>query len=149
MQERLARIAAVVLHFDIKTDYLGQHLLTLAYIEEVKKIRYRFGIVRAGTAAYHERHIIGAVCCAQRQAREIEHIEDIGIAHLILEGESDKIELRYRISALVRPERYLMLAHLLLHVHPRSIHTLTPDIILAVERTVKDADTEVRHSYLV
>ena len=61
----------------------------------------------------------------------------------------DDIKIGNGISALQAGEGDVLLGHLLLHIHPRSIGTLAPDIVVEVEAMVEDADAQVRHTDLI
>ena len=146
---RLLGIASLLLHLDVESAKLGKHLLTLSDIEEVKEICHGLGVISARAATDDYRHAVVSVTGAQRQSRKVEHIEHVGVAHLVLKRNAYHIKGSKRISALAGGQRNTVLLHLLLHIHPRCVNTLAPNVVLLVENAVKYADAEVGHSYFV
>ena len=85
----------------------------------------------------------------QRNAAEVEHIQDITVAQFILQGKADEVKIRQRIARFERIQRDIMRAHLFFHIHPRRENTLTPNVRLFVKKAVEDLDAEVRHTDLI
>ena len=90
-----------------------------------------------------------AVSRLDRQPREIEHIENVGIAQLIHQCKADQIEILDRVAAFEGIERNVMLAHLLFHIAPGRKHTLAPDVFPCVRDRIQNLDAEVRHPDLI
>ena len=57
-----------------------------ANVEEIKELCQRFRIVRTGAAANDKGMLLRTFGCLQRDLRQIQHLQDIGVAHLILNG---------------------------------------------------------------
>lgn len=123
--------------------------LSLADIKQVKEIRQRFGIVRAGTAADHDRIVFLAVVRMQRDVRQIKHLQDIGITHLILDRNTKKIKIMDGILRFERKQRDMFPAHNVIQVRPGGKHALTPDVRPAVKHTVKDLHSQMRHANFI
>ena len=85
----------------------------------------------------------------QRNASEIEHRQDVGVSHLVLQRESNDIKVPERRVALKRKQRYLTLAKLRFHVGPRRVDSLGGPAFVLVEKTVKDLEAEVAHADFV
>ena len=149
VEEGGAGIGALVLHLDVEADDLGEHLLALTDVEEVEEIRHGLGVVGAGAAADDEGTVLAAVSRAEGDFCQLQHIQHGGVAHLVLEGEAQEIEVRHGVAALQAGEGDVLLAHLLLHIHPGGIGALAPDIVVEVEAMVEDADAQVGHTDLV
>ena len=122
---------------------LARGVLSLAEREEIEEVRQRLRIHRADAAAKHDVLQSLALLRQQRHASEIEHIQDVGIAHLIADRKRDQIELRNGIVTLQRPERQAVRPHLRLHVAPRREHALAPDALHLVHHAVEDAHADV------
>ena len=149
MEEGGAGIGALVLHLDVEADDLGEHLLALTDVEEVEEIRHGLGVIGAGAAADDQGAVLAAVSRAEGDLCQLQHIEDGGVAHLILEGEAQEVEVHDRVAALQTGEGHVLLLHLLLHIHPGGIGALAPDVVVEVEAMVEDADAQVGHTDLV
>ena len=149
VQERRARVAALVPHGDIQLHDLRKHFLALTDVEQVEEVRDRLRVIGAGTAADHQRVLLAALARPDRDASQLQHIQHVGVAHLILQGKADEVEHRQRIAAFHRRQRQVVLLHLFLHIHPWVIDTLAPDALVQVQAVVQDADAEIGHTDLV
>ena len=61
---------------------------TLSDIEQIKELCQRLRIVGAGTAADHNRIILGTVYVHAAGSGQIQDLQDIGITHLILDRDT-------------------------------------------------------------
>ena len=61
--------------------------LALAHVEEVKERGQGLRIIGAGTAANYDRVVLATVFCIDRNARQIQDLEDIRITHFVLQGD--------------------------------------------------------------
>ena len=82
-------------------------------------------------------------------ARQIEHIQDVGEAEFVLEGKADDVKIGHRVQALEGIERDMVFPHLLLHVHPGGKDPLAPDVGPLVEQAVKDLHPQVGHPHVI
>ena len=149
VQKVCAIVATFILHADIQTDDLRQHFLALANVEQIKEIRHGLGVIGTRSTTDDEGMLFPSLLGAKRNARERQHIEHCRVAHFVLQRKAEKIELTHRVATFQRAQRQVLTIHLLLHVHPRCEHALAPNVLVIVQRTVKDAHTEIRHADLV
>ena len=126
-----------------------RNLLTLAQGEEVDKVRQGLRIV--GTDATGEDHMLqpGPLAAVQGNPGQVQHIDDIGVAHFVADGEGDHIKIPNGILTLQGPEGELVLAHGILHISPGSEDALTPHALHFVHNAVKNAHTQVGHTQLI
>ena len=130
-------------------EQLVVYLLALADDEEVDKRRHRLRVRCRGTTGHDYRQQVWPVRASERDAAHVQHVEHRRERHLVAYRESDRVELAQRIAAFQRVERDVRLLHLLVHVAPRRVNALTPDIVEAVHGVIQDAHAEVRHAYLI
>ena len=149
MEKGGAGVGALVLHLDIQADDLGEHLLALTDVEEVEEIGHGLGVIGAGTAADDQRAVLATVRGSEGNVGQLQHIEDGGVAHLVLEGEAQEVEIGDGVAALQAGEGDILLTHLLLHIHPGGVGALAPDVVVEVEAMVEDADAQIGHTDLV
>ena len=72
---------------------------------KIKEVRDRLGVVGAGTACNNNRIGFTALFGQKRNVCQIQHVDDVGIAHFIADGKGDHIKILYRILTLQRPKR--------------------------------------------
>ena len=125
-QEGGTSIAAVFFHFDIEVAEFGERFFSFADAENVKEIRDRLGVVAARPAADHDRIPFPAVAGIDRHTAELQGCQHVGVAKLVLQSKAEDIERRDRVTAFVRGQRNIAVAHMLLHIRPGGIYTLTP-----------------------
>ena len=133
VQEVPTGVSALALHTDIEAHDRWKHILALSYIEQIKEIGDRLGVIGAGTAADDNRCILRAVLGAERNFCKVEHIEHVGVAHLVLKRKSNEVEVSQRIAAFQGGERQIVYLHLLLHIDPRVVYAFAPDVLVLVE----------------
>ena len=80
---------------------------------------------------------------------QIQHVEDVGIAHFIAHRKGDEIKVLHRVVALQRPQGQIVLAHLLFHVAPGGKYPLTPNVGLMVHDAVENAHAQIGHTDFV
>jgi hypothetical protein len=96
-----------------------------------------------------ERRAGVAVGGAQRDPRQVEDVEDVGVGHLVLEREADDVEGGERACGLQRQNGQPPGTQLGLHVDPRCERALAGDVGAGVEQAVEDAGAEVAHPDVV
>ena len=69
----------------------GQQFFAVPHQNDVHKVRHRLCVKGAGTAADDDGVSLGAVFGKRRDARQVQHRQDVGIAELVLEGEPHKV----------------------------------------------------------
>ena len=149
MQKFRTGIGPRILHPDVKLHNGREHILALTDVEQVEKVRHRLGVEGARTAADDDGVILRAVTGSERNARKVEHIQHIRVAHFVLERKGNEIKDIQRVAALERNQRQVMQLHLLLHIDPRVINPLAPDVGMLVQGAVQKPHAEVGHPDLV
>ena len=134
--------------FDLGTD-AGQLVLALAQLDDVEEIRDRLRVAGTGAACHDERPALVAVLRIERDARQLQHGEDVGVGQLILEREAHGIEVGERVFALHRVEGQTQTLHLRLHIQPRHEGALAPPVLVAVQQLIEYLFAEKRHSHFV
>ena len=129
---------------DLENDFLA-----FSDDKEVEEVRDRLDIIDAWTAADDERRILAAHGRIEWDARKVEHIEHIGVDHLVLEGESEEVKCMDFPARFEGKERDALLPHLFLHIHPRRIDALGENVRAAVQYLVEDGKSEIAHADLV
>ena len=115
----------------------------------VNEHRQGLGVEGCVAAGDHDRVCVGAVDCVQRNAREIEGGQHVGVAKLGGERDAHEVELTDGSVVFDAELRHAVLAHQRLEVGPHRIGALAQDICLLVEDFVQDRDTLVRRADLV
>ncbi len=72
-----------ILFIQIKEFPVGR--LALPNIEHVKKLRKRFRVVGTRASADNDRILLRTLCSSQGNSGKVKHLQNIGIAHFILE----------------------------------------------------------------
>lgn len=96
-----------------------------------------------------DRVVDGAVGGVQRDAREVERGEHVGVAQLGGEAEAEDVEGAHGPVAVHGELRYAVLAHQLLEVGPDAVGALGEDALALVEHLVEDHDALVGQADLV
>ena len=148
-QESRTRVAAGLLHLDIETDDRGEHILALTNVEQIEKVRDRLGVVGTRTAADDQGRVLAAILGTERNLGKLQHFEHVGVAHFVLERKGNEIKCGKRIAAFQRGQGQVMLFHFLLHIHPRGVGALAPNIGMLVECPIEQAHAEIGHADLV
>ena len=89
------------------------------------------------------------VLAAQGDACQLQHIQHVGVAQLILQRKADEVEIADRVAAFQGIEGDVLPAHFLLHVHPGGKHPLTPKIRDLIHGAVEDFNAQVGHADFV
>ena len=140
---------AALLPFPYRLRELDDLLLAVADHDRVHKIRQRFRIEGAGSAHTNDRIVHAALCGMQRHAAQLQHGQDIGIAHLVLQGEAHQIELIQGRAAFQRKQRHAILFHQFFHIDPRHTHALAQRPRMGVDDRIKNFHAKVRHGHLI
>ena len=133
----------------IEGNDLHGTLLALAQGEEIEEIRQGLGVEGADTAG--EDDILQAlpVLGMEGNARQTQHVQHIGVGHLIADGEGHQIEVLHGVLAFQRPQGEAVLFHSLLHVAQGGEDTLAPDAVHFVHDAVENAHAQVGHADLI
>ncbi len=141
--------AAIVFVLFIQVKKLPVGCLAFPNIEHVKKLRKRFRVVGTRASADNDRILLRTLCSSQRNPCKIKHLQNIGIAHFILERNPEEIKAFHCILGFQGKQRDFFLTHDPVQIRPRGIDPLAPHILPAVEHVVKDLDAKMRHANLV
>ena len=133
----------------VEGDVLQGDLLPLPQHEEVHKGGQGFRVIGAGPPRHHQRGQVPPLLRAQRQARQIQHVQHIGVGHLVAQRESDNVKVAQRIAALQAVQLDALPAHLLLHVSPGSKSPLAPQALNLVHGPIQDTHPQVGHTDLI
>jgi len=82
----------------------------------------------------------------KRNAGKIENLQNVRIAHLILDRDAEEIEVFHGILRLQGKERNLLFFHDPVKICPRGIDPFTPDVRHAVQLFIDNLDAEMGHS---
>ena len=134
--------------FDLGAD-AGQLVFALTQLDHIKKVRNGFRVAGAGATRHDQRPAFIAILGIERDARQIQHSQNIGIGKLVLQGEAHCIKSGERILALHGVERQTKTLHLGLHIQPRHKSALAPPVFVAVEQLIQDLFAEEGHTYLI
>ena len=109
-------------------------------IKNIKEISQGLRVIGAGAAADHDGVFLRTLGSKQRNAREVQHLKDIGVAHLILDREAEEVELLHGILGFQGEKGNVFFSHDLVKIGPGRINALTPDIVTLVEHIIKNLD---------
>ena len=101
------------------------------------------------TAGDHDRVVVAAVDGVQRDAGEVEGVEQVGVAQLGGEADPEEVEGAHRPVAVDGELRDAVLAHHLLHVGPHGVGALGQHPVTLVEHLVEDLHALVGQPDLV
>ena len=118
-----------------------QALLAVADDEQVDERRQQFGILSAGAAGDDERMIERAILAVQRHAAEIEHRQDVRVADLVLQAETEQIEVLQRRVRLQAVERQPVVAQHFLEIEPRREGAFAGPLRVVVHDRIKHLQT--------
>ena len=139
-----ARRLPLLVHVD---GLEGLHL-AVADGEHIDKGHQRLRVERAGTAADDEGSVM-PVLAPKRYARQVQRLQDVREAHLVLEGDAQQVVIPDRRAGFQREQRYVVLPHQVCHVHPRGEHPLAPGVVPGVDGVVEYLHPQVGHAHLV
>ena len=148
LQELLLR-PALLFGLLIQVDVLQGDILSLPQNEEVHKGGQRLGVIAAGPPCHHKGGQLPPVLTAQGQTGQVQHVEHIGIGHLIAQREAHYVKFRDGVSALQTVEQQPLPAQLLFHVPPGGEAALTPDVLPLIHHSVENAAAQVGHTDLI
>ena len=133
----------------VQLHQLHRQVLALAQAHKVDEVGDGLGVVHGGAAGDDQRRKAGALRRVQRDARQIQHVQDGGERHLIAHGKGHNVKIGDGVAGFQREQRHSRLAHLLLHVAPGGEHALTPDAVHLVHDAVQDPHAQIGHADLV
>ncbi len=128
---------------------LQDGLLAVADDRAVDEVGDRLRVEGRVAAGQDDRVVDAAVLRLQRDARQVQGGEHVGVAQLRGEGEAEDVEGADRTVAVDRELRDGVLPHQLLEVRPDAVGALGEDALLLVEHLVEDHDALVGQADLV
>ena len=147
--QELLLVPALLPGLPVELDELHAHVLPLAQDKQIHKGGQRLWIEGAGASRHHDGGQLHPLLTAQGQAGQIQHVEHVGVGHLVAQGEADEIKVGDGVAALQAVEGDALPAHLRLHVQPGGKHPLAPHPLHLVHHTVEDAHAQVGHTDLI
>ena len=84
--------------------------------------------------------------CPHGQTGQVQHIEHVGVGHLVAQREADEVKIRDGVAALQAVERQALSPHLLFHIPPGGEHPLAPAPGQVVHHAVEDAHAQIGHA---
>ena len=133
----------------ITFDDLRRAVFSFSDGKKINKIRQRLRIDRAYAARKYNVFQSIAVFGQQRNLRQFQHVQNIGIAHLIAQRKRDHIKVTDRVMAFQCPEWNPMRTHFVFHIAPRRKDTFTPDAGHLVHYAVENPHANVGHTDLI
>ena len=134
--------------FDLGADG-GQLIFALAQLDHIKEVRNGLRVAGAGAARHDQRPALVAVPGIERDARQIQHGQDVGIGKLVLQRKAHRVKRGERVLALHGVQGQAQTLHLGFHVQPGHKGALTPPVFVAVEQLVQDLFAKEGHAHLV
>ena len=81
--------------------------------------------------------------------RQIQGLQYVGVAHLILQGDSQEIKILHRILGLQGKQRDFLLPEYGIQIRPWGVHAFTVYVLPLVEHGVQDLDAQMGHADFV
>ncbi len=128
---------------------LHRDLLAVADHGAVDKIRQGLGVHGTGSAHDHQGVVFPPLLPAQRHPPQGEHVQDIAVGELVLEGEADDVEFSEGPFGLEGNQRRPICTEQVLHVGPGSVDPLCRQPVKAVENMVENGETDVAHPHFI
>ena len=128
---------------------LRQKVLPLPDEGHINKIRHRLGVVHGGAPGNDQGRQTRPVLPPEGDSRQVQHIQNGGIGHLVAHGKANDVKVPDGVSGLQGVEGDAGGAHLLLHVPPGGEGPLAPDPGHVVQNPVQDAVAQVGHADLI
>ena len=96
-------------------------------------------MIGAGASGQHQWVIIRPLTGQHRYAAQVQHIEDVGIAHLILQGKVNKIHLMKGCLAFQGCQRQASLPQQRFHIAPGRANPFAPYLVHLIQAIIKDS----------
>jgi len=125
---------------DFRQDFLG-----LAQHHKIKNPSQGFGIVRTGPARHHPRHSLPPVLRCRGNARQIQDSQDVGVAELVLETETDEVESLQGHPRFQSAQGFPRFPEFGLEVGPGGIDPVRDDSLQPVQEMVEETESQVAH----
>ena len=142
-------VPALRLGLIVQRDNLYRDFLSFSQREKVYKLCQRLRI--KGADAPRKDHVfqILPVFCPERNPRQVQHIQHIGIGHFIADGKGNHVKILHRVLTFQRPQRQILLPHYFLHIRPRCKYPFAPDAFHLVHHTIENPHSHIGHADLI
>ena len=143
-----ARLTGALPRF-ISFHNLRHHLFALTNNSEVKEICQGLGVIHTGAAHDNQRVLLRALRCQNRHTAQVQHVQNIGITQLVLQGKAHNIAFLERFFRFQSAQGNVALTHLGFHINPRSIHALSLHTLLLIKQMIQNFKAQIAHAHLV
>ncbi len=128
---------------------LGDDLFAVAEHDQVDEVGDRLRVVGA-VAPHHDERVLGpSVGGTDRDARQVDAVEEVRVGELGRQVEAQQVELAGGAVRVDREEREPPVAHERLEVDPRCVGALGEGVVALVQDLVEDLQTLVGQADLV
>ena len=148
LQETVS-VPASFLIFLVPVHQLKINGFPFADIEYVKEFSQWLRIVGAWSSAYYDGMLLCPVTCVKGNLGQIQYLEHVGVAHLILQGDSQEIKILHRILGLQGKQRDFLLPEYGIQIRPWGIHAFTVYVLPLVKHGVQNLDAQMGHADFV
>ena len=148
-QERPAPVRSLTVDLRQGVEQARQQLLALTDGDQVEEVRHRLRVHQRRAAAENQRVAGSALAALQRNVRQIQHLQHVGVPALVAEREPQHVEVGQRSPRLPAEQRQARLAHQVRHVRKRRERAVAEVGRTVVDLLVQHPHGEVRHPDLV
>ena len=141
--------AAVRLPIRHQRRQLQDDFFPVAQDQGVKEGRHRLGVETGGAAADDHRVAVVAVRGQQRHPAQVQHVQEVGIAQLVLEAHPQQVKVAQGGAGLQAGQGLAPGPEVRLQVRGRGVGPLGPDVVLPVQDGVEQAQPQVGHAHFV
>ena len=134
---------------DKSLGYLNDYFFALAHDKEIEEVGYRLHIVDAGAAAHDKGHILAAVFAPEGNPRQIQHIEHVGVNHLILQGKAKEVKPTKLMLGFEGKQGNIACPHFFLHIRPWCVNPLGGNITFPVQYLIENGKAQIAHAHLI
>jgi hypothetical protein len=126
------------LYLKVPVGTLIKDVETGIVLADLKTRGQEYIAARGGRGGNNQGHVIAPVLGPDGYLSQVKHIQNIGIAHFILEGKTYEIKSRQFILAFQTIQGNLVFSQKVFHIRPGSKYPFTPYIFHVVHQVVQD-----------
>ena len=127
-------------------DQFVHHVLAVADHKGVDEGCQGLGVKGAGAARHHDGVLFGPVLPTDGHPAQVQHLQDVGIAHFVLQGEADNVKFVQRRPAFQRKQRHPGFPHLVRHVGVGHEQALAKGVLPLVDEIIQYFHAKVAHA---